>query len=231
MGWASWPSPWPQSLVGPCQKGSDQDQLLGCCLGQGHLSPVSWSGDGQAFVIWLGAISLSAPGLKIKRFISGWLVPAMLSGIASLRSPVSQPFPSVTVPLATVTLIQGHIWGDRSPAQRGGDAPTGLDPSSYRHRTHFKPRFHPSFYFAPAQLLSQLLRGAKAGVSLSPWDGIIGFCRFAQSLVFLKLPPGWEGTGPAGDVRPDPHVQNPFPSQPILFGVSDILKASSSRVG
>ena len=81
----------------------------GACLGQGRLSPVGRGGDGQAFLTWLGAISLSAPGLKIKRFISGRLVPTMFSAIASLHSPVSQPFPSVTVPLAMVTQIQAHI--------------------------------------------------------------------------------------------------------------------------
>lgn len=180
------------------------------------------------YIAW-GHLSFN-PGLKIKRFISGWLVPAMLSAIASLRSPVSQPLPSVTVPLATVTLIQAHIWGYHSPAQRGGDAPTGLDPSSCRHWTHFKPRFHPSFYFAPAQLLSQLPCGAEAGVSLSPWDGVTGFCRSAQSLVFLKLPPGWEGTGPAGDVQHDPRVQNPSPL-PCFLGCQTSSEPAAPRVG
>lgn len=108
-GWVSQPSPWPRGSTGPCQKGGDQGQLLGCCLGQGHLCPISRCGDGQMCIMWLGAISLSAPGLKIKHFISGWLVPTMLSAIASLHSSVSQPFPCVTVLSATVTQIQAHI--------------------------------------------------------------------------------------------------------------------------
>lgn len=97
-GRASWPSPWPRGSAGPCQEGGDQDQLLGHCLGWGHLSPVCRGRDGQAFVTWLGAISLSAPGLKIKRFISGRLVPTMLSAVASLHSPASQPVPLCDCP-------------------------------------------------------------------------------------------------------------------------------------
>lgn len=62
--WDSWPSPWPWGLAGPCQEGGAQDQLLGCCLGQGHLSPVGRGRDGQAFVTWLEAISLSSPCFK-----------------------------------------------------------------------------------------------------------------------------------------------------------------------
>lgn len=50
-----------------------------------------------------------APALKIKHFISGRLAPTMFSAIASLCSPASQPFPSVTVPSAVVTQIQAHI--------------------------------------------------------------------------------------------------------------------------
>lgn len=114
----------------------------GTAWDKGHHSLLGRGGDGQAFVTWLGAIPLLVAVFKIKRFISGWLVPTMLFAVASLHSPVLQPFLLATVPLATVTQIQAHIKGDhgRSRSQTsppGGDAPTGLDPSSYRHRSHF----------------------------------------------------------------------------------------------
>lgn len=183
---------------------------------------------------------LSAPGLKTKRFISGWLVPTTLSAIASLHSPVPQLFLSAhdcpfshsdtntSSHLGLLWLL--HAWTAPPPCGRCS------------HRTHpltstgpiFKPLFPPPFYFAPAQLLSQLPHGAEAGVSLSPWDGVIGCCCSAQSLAFPKQPPrlggmGWDGVGLAGDARHEPGVRNPLP--PCLFAVSDILKTSGSWMG
>lgn len=51
------------------------------------------------------------------------------------------------------------------------------------------------FYFAPTRLLSQLPHSTEAGVSLSPWDGIMGCCCSAQSLLFPRQPSGLRGMG------------------------------------
>ena len=140
------------------------------------------------------------------------MVPTVLSAIAWLRSPVSQPLPSVAVPSATVTHAQAHIWGYCRPPQLGQMLPRDQTHPLTGTRPSFKLRFRPSFYFAPAQLLSQLPRGAGAGVSLSPWDGIAGCCCSARSLVFPKQSPKWGGTGPAGDARHEPGIRNPSPA-------------------
>lgn len=104
-----------------------------------------------------------------------------------------------------------------------GDAPlTGIGPI-------FKPCFHPPFYFAPAQLLSQLPHSARAGVSLS--HGMALWDAAAQLRAWLSQgsPQDWVGWG-GTDWGCLTKTQCPEPS-PCLFAVSDILQTCGSWMG
>lgn len=87
-GWSSQPSPWPWGLVGSCP-GEIRTSSCGSVWDRDTSPPSIW--DGQASLTWLWAISVS-PWFKNQLFISGWLVPTVLSAISSLHSPVPQLF-------------------------------------------------------------------------------------------------------------------------------------------